>query len=154
MYPLKHFLFGFLFSLILFFFFKISLLEFFITFLSSILIDVDHYVYYIYKEKNVSLRKAYRWFVKMEKKLNSMPKKQRDHIYGGVLFLHGIEILITLLLASFFISKFFLFIFLGFTFHLCLDIIYFLKNNMRVDKISIFYDLLKFRKMKFINDIK
>src|SRR3989344_2004772 len=134
MYPLKHFLFG--------------------IFLSLILIDVDHYLYYVYKEKNISLRKSYHWFVKMEKKLNSLPKKQRDNAYGGILILHGTEVLMLLLLAYFFISKFFLFIFLGFSFHLCLDIIYFLKNNMRVDKISFFYDFLKFRKMKFINDIK
>ena len=56
MLPKYHIIFGFLFSLILFIFFPfIGLGGFLIIFASSVLIDVDHYAYYLFKNKILSI---------------------------------------------------------------------------------------------------
>ena len=60
-----------------------------------------------------------------------------------------IFIVIILFIAGIFISKYFLLVFIGFTFHLFLDILEEIHNNLRIDKISIIYDWFKFKKLKF-----
>lgn len=146
--PLKHIILGFIFSLILYFIFpKIKLIEFSLIFLSSFLIDVDHYLYYVYKKRNLNLKKAYKWFIQKRDKLLTLPKKKRAEYKSSFLFLHGIEFLIILGLLSL-ISEIFFFIFLGIAFHLILDIpeVYYRFN--RADKISIFWDYFKFKNLK------
>ena len=148
MYPKQHLIFGIIFSAVLFFLFpQIGLTGFLIIFLSSFLIDVDHYLYYVYKKKDLSLKHAYNWFIKKKKRFLALPRKQRNKIYIGFYFLHGIEILIVLFLFSFF-SKYFLFIFTGFAFHLLLDAVDQTIYWDRVDKFSLVYDFIKFKKLK------
>ncbi|MDP2673070.1 MAG: hypothetical protein Q8O84_04625, partial [Nanoarchaeota archaeon] len=60
MLPKYHVLFGFLFSLILFLIFPfIGLSGFLIIFISSVLIDIDHYLFYVFKNRIFSINKAY-----------------------------------------------------------------------------------------------
>jgi hypothetical protein len=149
--PKHHILLGFIFSLILFLIFpSINLIGAGIIFLSSFLIDVDHYIYYVLNKKGVSLRKAINYFLTKRKKLRNMNTKKRKKFYSSLCFLHGIEILIILFIAGIFISKYFLLIFIGFTFHMFLDIIEEIHNNLRIDKISVIYDWFKFKKLKFL----
>lgn len=148
MYVKHHIILGGLFSLILFLVFPaIGLIEFSLIFLSSFLIDVDHYTYYVYKKKDLSLKKAYKWFMKMEKKLLSLPRNQRNKISSNLVFLHGIEMLILLFLLGF-VSKYFFFIFIGFSFHLLLDMVKETSYHDRIDKFSLIYDYFKFKKLK------
>lgn len=150
MYPTQHIFLGIIFSSILLFIFpQIGLLGFLIILSSTILIDVDHYIYYVYKKKDWSLKKAYNWFIKNQKKFFSLSRKQRNKFYTGFCFLHGIEVLLILFLLSF-ISKYFLFIFMGCAFHLFLDLIHQTTYFDRLDRISLIYDFLKFRKLRFI----
>jgi hypothetical protein len=149
MLPRYHILLGFVFSFILFLIFpNIKLIEAGIIFLSSFLIDVDHYIYYTLNNKDISLKNAINYFLGKRKRLSKISIKKRNKYYSMFCFLHGIEVLLVLFILGLFISKYFLLILIGFTFHLCLDLIEEINNNLRLDKISVIYDLIKFRKLK------
>ena len=151
MLPRYHILLGFILSISLFLIFpSINLIGAGIIFLFSFLIDVDHYIYYIFKKKDVSLKNAINYFLIKRKKLEKMDIKKRKSFYSGFCFLHGIEILIVLFMAGIFLSRYFLLIFMGFTFHIYLDLIEEIHKGLRLDKISIIYDLIKFKKLKFL----
>ncbi len=142
--PSKHFIFGLIFAGFLYFIFpQIGLIGFSIIIFSTVLIDVDHYLYYVYKKKNFNLKNAYKWFIKNQKKLFSLPRKQRNKFQTGFCFLHGIEVLFILLILWVFVSKYFLFIFVGFAFHLLLDSIYQTTYWDRISKVSLVNDYLK-----------
>lgn len=123
MYPKQHIILGALFSLILLVIFPhISLLGFLIIFLSSVLIDIDHYFFYIWTRKNSNLKSAYQWFVKRDKRLRKLSKKKKKEIINPPVIFHGIETIILLMSLSF-ISPIFFFILTGFMFHQFLDLI-------------------------------
>jgi len=123
MYPLQHLFLGAYFAMFLFLFFPpIGFTGFLIIFLSSVLIDVDHYLFYVYKKKDFNLRTAYGWYIKMGKRFRSLPSEKMEKSCYAFCFFHGVEILIIFLILSFF-SKYFLYISIGFAFHLILDII-------------------------------
>jgi len=151
MYPKHHIILGAIFAAALYFIFpSIGILNAAIVFLSSFLIDVDHYIYYRYKTGNWNLKKAYDWFIQNSKKVYKMPRKERNNCYTGFCALHGMEILVLLYLLSY-IWNFAIFIFVGFAFHLLLDYIYQPTYQDRMDKFSVIYDYLKFKKLKFAN---
>jgi hypothetical protein len=150
MLPKYHVALGFIFSIILFLVFpSITLIGAGIIFFSSFLIDVDHYIYYIFKKKKINLIRAVNYFLEKRKKLHNMGIKKRNEFYSGFCFFHGIESLIVFFILGIFISKYFLLIFMGFTFHLFLDLLEEVHKNLRLDKISIIYDWFKFKKLKF-----
>lgn len=139
-----HVLLGFLFSLILFFIFpEINYFEVLIIFLSSVLIDVDHYLYYIFKNKSLNLKKAFNYFKDKRTKMLKLSRKQRNKVPTIPCCLHGIEILIILFLLNLFVSKIFLFILIGFSFHLVLDLIEQFYYKDRIYKLSLVNDLFK-----------
>jgi len=121
--PLFHLFFGILFVLILLSIFpQIGFIGFFLIILSTVLIDVDHYLYYVYKKNDLSLKNAYNWYIKNGKKYHTLPKDKQKNIYFGICFLHGIEAIIILFAFSFYFT-FLLFIIIGFIFHQLLDLI-------------------------------
>ncbi len=130
-----HVVLGFLFSVLCFAIFpQIGLIGFSLIFLSSVLIDIDHYLYYVYKKKNLSLKKAYGWCVKKRDIYLSLPPEKRKKTFAGFYFLHGFEILILFFLLSYFFKPS-IFIFLGLSFHLLLDLVYqsiFLHTSNRI----------------------
>ena len=122
MLPKWHILFGIIFSLILYLFFQISLLNSLIVFLASILIDVDHYLSHAFKEKDLSLKRIYKSSVKRrEKWMNFSVKEKKEYKLRPFIF-HGIEFWIVILVLSFF-HKIFLYIFLGIMIHMFFDFI-------------------------------
>ena len=148
MLPKYHLLFGFVFSIILWLIIpSIGLLEFSIIFLSSFLIDVDHYIYYVFTRKDLSLKNAYRYFIKKRKKGISK-KIKKGNPNPAMFFLHGVEVLTILFISGVFISKYFFFVALGFAFHLILDVIEQKYYGFRIAKLSLIYDFIKFRKDK------
>ena len=154
MYILKHLFFGFIFSLILFFLFpQIGFISLGIIILSSVLIDVDHYLWYVRKKKDYNLKNAYNWFVEIVKKGLSFPRLERNLFYSGFCFLHGIEFLFILSIFGIFLSEFFLFIFLGIALHLLLDIVDETTYHDRIDKFSGIHSFFKFKKLKYIEDL-
>ena len=91
-----------------------------IIFLSSFLIDFDHYFLYILREKNLSLKRATKFFKQKRKIRINMPISERRKHKRFIYIFHGIEFwLLILLLAQF--SHLFYFILLGFLIHMILD---------------------------------
>ncbi|MBI2004016.1 hypothetical protein HYS72_00975 [Candidatus Pacearchaeota archaeon] len=152
MLPKYHLVLGFLFSLVLFIFFPfISLLGFLIIFASSVLIDVDHYLYYVFKNKIFSINKAYNSFFEQRKKLLAKSlEEKRTKIANPLMYLfHGIEVLLIIFILGIFVNKIFLFIFIGFSFHLFLDIVEQIYYGFRIAKVSLIFDFVKKINEKF-----
>jgi hypothetical protein len=149
MYPSQHFIFGLIFSAILFFIFpKIGFLESSIILASTVLIDVDHYLYYVYKKKDFSLTRARKWFFKnRDIYLGQIPAFQKENIYGGICFLHGIEFILLLAILSFFVNIF-IFILIGFFFHQILDLIEMYSFSLYPHKIISFFYSINYTKHK------
>jgi len=85
----------------------ISLLGLAIIFASSVLIDVDHYVYYVWKKRDLSLRNAYIWFTSVRRRI---PR-----------YLHRPDVIAILLVLSFHVSIIFFYILIGFMIHILSD---------------------------------
>lgn len=150
MYVYQHVILGAIFSLILFVLLpEIGLIGVSIIFLSSFLIDVDHYLYHCLRKNDLSLKNAYKTSMKKTLKFISLPREKRNKIYCGFHCLHGIEFLLVLFLFSIFGSGYFFFIFLGASFHLLLDIIHGTIYIDRVDKASVIFDFYKYKKLEF-----
>jgi len=146
MLPKYHIIFGFLFSLILFLIFPfISLLGFLIIFFSSVLIDVDHYLFYVFKNRIFSINKAYNYFFEKRRKLLAKGLKEKSVNQANPLMyiFHGIEVLLIFFILGLFVNKIFLFIFMGFSFHLFLDVLEQIYYGFRIAKISLLYDFIK-----------
>ena len=153
MYPLQHLILGTIFSAVLLFLFSnIGMIGFLLIFTSSIFIDIDHYIYYVYKKKDWNLRNAYKWFVENERRILSLPRKKRNEYYSGFVFLHGFDLVILLFLLSIFINKYLFFVGIGFAFHLILDIVGESRYIKRIDKFSLLYDFFKFKKLRIIKE--
>lgn len=120
MWPKWHILYGFLFTLLLWMIFPdISYFYIIITFLSSFLIDVDHYLYFVIKTKNFSFSKSleYHRLKEIEEVQNykkGIRKKMGFHPF------HTIEFHIIIGLFSL-VWKPFLFVFIGILFHSLID---------------------------------
>jgi len=152
--PHKHLILGIILAAIIFLVYpQISILGLVIIVLSSVLIDIDHYFYYVYKKKKISPIKAYKWYRSHGKKCHTLTKEQKSQVHFGTYLLHGIEILIILLLLGFFVSEIFYFILIGFTFHLLIDLAVEIINDNYYNKISVIYAFLKSKGLTFIEDI-
>lgn len=121
MMPKWHILFGFIFSLIIVSFFNLSWIQGAIVFISSILIDLDHYVLYIFKERNFHPLRFWNWSLYRTKKWKGFSKKEKKLHRESHFLLHGVETILVLFILSF-IWEFFFWVFLGFSFHIFLDI--------------------------------
>jgi len=110
MYWTQHIIMGLVVSLLLYPIYGIKVL---IIFISNLLIDSDHYLWYIFRMKSLNLFKAFKFF--KNKKLRLKYKKIL-HIF------HTIEFLIVIIILSFYYEFFFL-VLIGVVIHLILDVI-------------------------------
>lgn len=145
-----HIIYGAIFSGILLLFFHLTFITFLIVFFSTILIDFDHYLFYVYKKKSFNLKKAYKWYLKKEEKLSNLSKEQRKKFYTSIYLFHNIEGIILLLVLSQ-ISKYFYYVLIGILFHLALDLIYDLYFSFPFEKFSIIFNIFKFKKLKYLD---
>lgn len=149
MQPKSHILAG-IFLIILFYFLfpNTSLFGLALLLFSSIFIDADHYLYYIFKEKDFNLTNCYKWYKKNLKETLALPMNKRKNRYTGFYIFHGVEWLIILLLISCFVFPNFIFIFFGFLFHNLLDIPheYYVKRTFH--KISLIYSYTQWKKFE------
>ncbi len=116
--------------------------------ISSVLIDIDHYFYYVIKKRNFNLFKAYKWYIEKMRARKTLPKHKKRMYKTDILIFHGIEfvILLTILLP---VNKFFSFIFMGVVFHLTLDILDLYKQRKEeymFIKVSQLYNIIRNRK--------
>ena len=149
--PEHHVLLGLIFSIIIFLIFpSIGFLGATLIFLASFLIDFDHYLYYVYRQKNLNLKKAYKWYKIRILRQRNLSRKQRSKSYIGFYLFHSFEISILLLVLGFFVNNLFYFLFLGHFFHLFLDLLFQKKLQDRISRIFLVHDFLKLRKLSFI----
>ncbi len=149
MFPKAHIIYGFLFSLFFYIIFpKTPLIYVFAIFISSFLIDFDHYLYYIFHKKDFSLKNSFVYFKKKINLLKKLPKNRRKKISRGIYIFHGIESVFILLIMGHFLHKVFYFVSIGVLFHLVLDQIDRLLFYKYPSKISIIYDLFLFSKLE------
>ena len=147
MLPKYHILFGLIFVAILYLIFpSISVLGLIIIFLSSVLIDVDHVLYYSFKKRNLNPIKAYKWYMERLKEFKKLSREQRRNFHPGFYLFHGVEWLILLFFLGTYLP-FLFFIFLGFSFHLLLDIIYEFYDIHTTYKMSLILNRCKYKKL-------
>jgi|SRR3989344_1236978 len=122
MLPKHHIFIGFIISIFLFLIFPITILEASIIFLSSFLIDFDHYLFYLYKKKDVNLKNSFNDFIKRGKEYRKLSKEQKEELKQPIFLFHGVEFWSILLILSF-VNKIFIFILIGIFIHMTLDYI-------------------------------
>ena len=154
MLPKNHFLFGLIASVFLYFGFDVEILSLVVFLVATVGIDVDHYLYYVYKKKDWSLVNSFRWFLEKGKSLRKLDIKERSEFYTGFCFLHGIEVLMLLGILGYFVWYIFYFVLLGFALHLILDYVHQARKKNRFDKFSIIYDYFKYGKLKFVDELE
>ena len=140
MLPTHHAIFGAIFVLALWILFpSIGILGLSIIFLSSVLIDVDHYIYYIFKKRDWSLKNAYdHCYEEGIHWLKLSPKKRAEYKWTPLIF-HGVELWLPLLILSY-VHEFFLWIFLGISIHLFIDYVELIyRDDSLMSKVSQVY---------------
>tara|TARA_Y100000310_G_C20690587_1_gene821940 strand:- start:614 stop:1069 length:456 start_codon:yes stop_codon:yes gene_type:complete len=139
MLPKAHVLYGFLFAYIIYWFTSITIFQAVLIFLASVLIDFDHYLYYVIIKKRISLKSSYNWFKIRRDKLLKLSSKERKKHKQIILLFHGVEpIIILFLLSQFF--PWLIYINIGFIIHLILDLIVELKG-IKYYKLSVIYSI-------------
>jgi len=154
MLPQYHFVYGLIVSLVLYFGFDVGVLGCLVFLVATVGIDVDHYLYYVYRKRDWSLRRAVGWFMEKGRILKKLDKKEIKEFYTGFCFLHGVEVLGLLWILGYFVWDIFYFITLGFFFHLVLDWIHQTTWRGRFDKFSLIWDYYKYGKLKFVEEIE
>jgi hypothetical protein len=90
-------------------------------FITSFLIDIDHYFIYIYKTKKFDLRDAYHFCVNLGRKWRKLSYKQKREHKMTIMIFHGIEFWLLLFLLSF-LHPFFLWVLIGVLVHIVIDL--------------------------------
>jgi len=116
MLPYLHVIIGAVLALLVSFMLNVGFVYSLIIFLSFVLIDFDHYLIYLFRKKNFSLKKAYNYFLSLRN------KKGKMKLFHPLCLFHTIEFLFIIFILSFF-SKIVFFIFVGFLSHSIFDII-------------------------------
>lgn len=111
-----------------------------IFFLSSVLIDFDHYLYYIVQENKYSLKGAYDWFLVKQNKLKKLSYKERKKHLRQIWIFHGIEPLALVYVLSIYYPLA-IFIFYGFLVHLIEDLLVARKVGTIEHRLSLFYSV-------------
>ena len=122
MLPKTHGIFGVIFALILINFFGFSDIAGLVVFLSSVLIDVDHYLQILFSSGEISLRRAYNSHVSKRNAFRTLNSRDKGTYKHKHFVFHGIEFIIILWTLSF-LSIVFYWVLLGVVFHLLLDYI-------------------------------
>lgn len=149
MQPKWHILWGFVFSYLIAYFFSLSFIHFTILFLSTwFFIDLDHAVIYVLKTKNFNPWKFIQWSKEKKEERMALTASEKLKTEFPHFFMHSAEFLILLTLLSF-LNENFLFILLGFIFHLIFDWIAMPYEEENIlFKISQIYTYIKNKKAK------
>jgi hypothetical protein len=129
MLPRTHILIGAILTFIIYYVYPaIPVLYLVLMFLSSILIDLDHYIVAVNKTKSFGLGNAFDYFESL--RLRGLREIKKDiRKKGPFMAFHTIEFHIIVLLLGLFAWRGFLFVFIGMVFHSILDIIHMVYNN-------------------------
>ncbi len=129
MLPKTHMLLGIVFSLIVWFLFPaIPVWGIVLVFLSSFLIDFDHYAVFVLKKKKLSLKESLKWHDKegiVQKKEREAGIREKGHFH----LFHTIEFHLGVWLLGYFIWSGFLYIAIGMIFHSLCDLVYLIQKD-------------------------
>lgn len=117
-----HFLFGFVISYILVYFFNFSIFAGIIIFLSSWMIDGDHYLWYAFEMKDWNPIHGIKWYLSTIPTWFKLSIKEREEFKRGVFIFHGLLFWLVLAALSF-IHPLFLWILIGVAIHMVSDLI-------------------------------
>lgn len=148
MLPKYHIISGILLSLALYFLHNLTYLQAFIVFLAAFLIDIDHYLIYVIKKKDFSIRNSMNFFYWKSKEWLKMSVKERKKYKRSIFIFHGIEFWVILFFLYFYVPEI-LFIAYGFALHMILDYIdLFIKREPLIVKFSQLYVYFTNKKKK------
>src|SRR5665811_17865 len=88
----------------------LSLIGLGIFFFASVLIDVDHYIFFVLRKKSWNLRKAYKHFRDLGKYLRKLPIKERQKYHTGIYIFHGFEPMAFVILMGILFHKYLFFV--------------------------------------------
>ena len=149
MLPYAHLLIGLIISGSLYFVFpEIDLIKAGILLASSVLIDFDDYLYYLYEKGEWNPLKVYKKMKQENEEHLKSPRKERNNSYLRLCIFHGGEWVILFLVLGVFVSEYFLFVSLGIILHLILDTIDHHRYNDRLERVSVIHDFLKYKKLR------
>ena len=120
MLPKYHLFIGFIASILIYFLFNITLFQTAIVFISSLLIDIDHYLLYIFRKKDFSLINSIKYFKERRKRWLLMKPEKRKHHKRAIFIFHGIEFWLLLVIISIYFNLIW-FVLLGILIHIFLD---------------------------------
>lgn len=120
---------------------------------TTVLVDVDHYIFYVFKKKDINLVRAYKWYINNIRKTHHLSREEKRKIFFGFHFLHGVEILAIIYLLYLKVSPIFLYVLIGYSLHYFADLIVEGIWCRTLDKISVIYSFFRGRKLKFIDDV-
>ena len=148
-----HFLFGFVISWILVYFFNFSLLTGLIIFFSSWIIDGDHYLWYALEMKDWNPIHGIKWYRKITPKWNSLTLKEKRKFKRGIFIFHSLVFWVILIVLSL-VHKFFFWILIGVAIHMVADLIelYFLRESL-YNKIFPCYVMKKNKNKKRLKEL-
>ncbi|MDO8528973.1 MAG: hypothetical protein Q7S06_03745 [Nanoarchaeota archaeon] len=121
--------------------------------LSAVLVDVDHYIFYAVKKRDLSLVNAYKWYQSNRVRTHHLSRKEKSKIYFGFHFLHGIEIFAIIYLLYAYVNPVFLYVMMGYSLHFFGDLLVEVVWCGKTDKISVIYSFFRMNKLKFVDDI-
>jgi hypothetical protein len=158
MLPHFHILYGIIFSLALYFLFKLDSFGFFVLFFSTWAFDIDHYLLFVLKTKSLNLFHAYKYFVGRKKRREKLSKNRRRRLMlknNEIFIFHNIEIIFCIFLLFFLILEFlkikkiysFLFL-IGIAFHIFLDLVQSLKEGLFKERFSLILFFIEKRRLK------
>ncbi|MBS3093929.1 hypothetical protein J4456_05105 [Candidatus Pacearchaeota archaeon] len=148
MLPKYHILSGLLLALALFLFYDISYLQALIVFLAAFLIDIDHYLLYVIKKNDGSIKNSMKFFYAKSKEWLKMSIEERKKYKRSIFIFHGIECW-ALMYLLYPIFPWMIFIGYGFALHMALDYIdLFIKREPLIVKFSQLYVYLTNKKKK------
>ena len=140
MLPKIHILFGAIFTFLIWAFLKLTFFNLLIIFFSSFLIDVDHYIYYSFKNKDWSLKRAYQCGISENKRgKGKIPKP----IFAAF---HSIEFFIIFFVVLYLFQFHIILIYtlIGCLFHFFMDILdMYWKDELNLKNISLIWALIK-----------
>ena len=150
MFPKIHVLSGFLVGLVILIFLpKLGIIGPIILFFASFLIDFDHYLYYVFLKKDMSLKNTFIWFVEKRKEYLYLTKEEKKKYYFCFCCFHGVESIILFCVFGIFLHNYFYFVAGGIFLHLILDLV----EAAFIDKYpftkwSVIYTFFKIKKLK------
>jgi hypothetical protein len=148
-----HLLLGFIASYILVYFFGISLFAGAVIFISSWIIDGDHYLWYSLETKDWNPFNALKWYRKAIPRWIKLSPREKEKFKKGIFIFHGICFWTIILFLSF-VNKLFLWILMGIIVHMVADLIdlYFRKEPL-YGKLFLPYLLIRNKNKKRIQEL-